>query len=74
MDFTLKSAEIKANNSKITLDRLDLISSTQLEALFVLLGGYNKYGRSIPLKNHRENMIAFHNLIEKVEDELTENI
>lgn len=70
MDFTLKTTEIKKTTSKIVLDRLNVDNDQDLKALFILLGGYNEFGRKIPLETHRKNMIVFKDLIDKVSKEL----
>jgi len=71
MDFCLKTIKNTANTSKIVLDRLNNHNNeTDLKALAVLLGGYNEFGRKIDLKTHRDNMIIFADLIEKVGNEL----
>ena len=66
MDFVLKNIEIKKTTAKIVLDRLELRSELDLKSLAILLGGYNEFGRKIPLDKHRKNMIAFKDLIDEI--------
>ena len=42
----------------------------ELEALAILLGAYNKYGRSIDLNKHRERVIIFRDLLEDIKSEI----
>lgn len=72
MDFRIKKLTVEAKTAKITLDRLNYSTGNDqdLRALAVLLGGYNEYGRKIPLDKHRENMILFKDLIDSISSQL----
>jgi len=71
MNFVLKSEQIKEKTVSITLDRLSLSENeNDIKALFILLGGYNAYGRKISLEKHRENMKKFNDLIEDISNSL----
>lgn len=70
MDFSIKKLEINKKTAKIVLDRLNLSDETDLKALAILVGGYNEFGRKIPLDKHRENMIIFKDLIDSISKEL----
>ncbi len=75
MDFQIKDGNgltINAKSATIKLDRLNRFGDDDhdLRALAILLGGYNKFGRKIPLDQHRDNMIVFKDLIEKISNQL----
>jgi len=71
MNFILKSEKININSVNITLDKLNLSENdNDIKALFILLGGYNQYGRNIKLDKHRENIIKFKDLIDTISKEL----
>ena len=70
MDFRLKQLKIEKKTAKIILDRLSITNDQDLRALAILLGGYNEFGRKIPLDAHRHNMIKFKDLIDDISKQL----
>lgn len=79
MDFQIKDGNgltINAKSATIKLEKwrdsnpINNQELKHLKALSILLGGYNKFGRKIPLDQHRDNMIVFKDLIEKISNQL----
>ena len=46
------------------------VPEKQLKALAILLGAYNKYGRTIDLQVHRERIERFTDLLNEIEEEI----
>lgn len=69
-----KSLRINKTTSQITLEHSNAEKTTiiprRLEAISVLLGGYNIYGRSIDIEKHRDRMKRFMDILEEVENDL----
>jgi len=68
----LKKLQAQERVATLTFHR-DCASDPFLKALAVLLGGYNKYGRNIPLATHYGNVEELRKLLEKVAEELEES-
>ena len=62
---------IKPKTATVTLEWYNNeIPVKQLEALAILLGAYNKYGRKIDLAKHRERIEIFGDLLKDIESEI----
>jgi hypothetical protein len=71
MNFTLKSEKFNKKTVSIVLDKLNASENeNDIKALLILLGGYNSYGRKLPLETHRENMAKFKDLIDSISENL----
>lgn len=46
------------------------VPEKQLKALAILLGAYNKYGRSIDLNVHRKRIEQFTDLLNEIQEEI----
>lgn len=68
-----KSLRVNKTTSQITLEHENpdtMLISRQLEAISVLLGGYNVYGRSIDIDKHRDRVKRFMSIIEETYEDL----
>lgn len=72
MSIVIKKLDIKKTTATVTLEWFDRYTPTkELEALAVLLGGYNEFGRKIDLDTHRRNIIKFKELLDEVEEAIS---
>jgi hypothetical protein len=71
-EATFKSLKINKTTSVITLEHYNNSGreEKELKAIAILLGGYNEFGRSIDLNEHRNTMKKFSELIDGITDKL----
>lgn len=74
MKTNLKSLEVNKLTSRITLEHSNsketYLIPLEVEAIAVLLGGYNKYGRKIPIERHEKRKAIFMGMISEIMEEI----
>ena len=71
-NFGLKKIDIKKTTTAITLehDTLDSYDEKDLKAIAVLLGGYNQFGRNIPIKDWQVIKSRFDEIVAEVSNKI----
>lgn len=70
LTVNVKTATIKLEKFGISRPSMSNEDLKWLKSLAILLGGYNKFGRNIPLDQHKENVAIFKELITKISNQL----
>lgn len=68
MNITFKKLQANKKSSNITFSHYDYRGLDDLEAIAILTGGYNKYGRNIDISTYYKLKDQFESILNKIKN------